>query len=134
MNFNYGRQHQGLMAWDGLAAAAIDLRHHTGFSFTFQMVADIGVDTTFTFESAPPSDADPCVAGAWTPVKEVLTCVSTWGAQPTDDAGLLIPGGTKAKSICTGTLPCKPDAFIRLAVGVGETADVRAIAVLSGPR
>jgi hypothetical protein len=136
MNFNYASQNQGVMAWDGTTAAAIDLRHHIGFSFTFQTVADIAADTDFEFEWAPPSPADPCVAGAWSPVMETLICSAAWGAQPVNHAGIIIPGGTKAKSICTGALPCKPGAFIRVKPGAigNESADVRIIAVLSGPR
>jgi len=134
MNINTASQNQGVVAWDGTAAAAIDLRHHVNFSFTFQAIADIGADTTFEFESAPPSDADPCLPGAFSPVLETLTCTSRWGDSSSDHAKLVIPGGTKAGSICTGTLPCKPDAFIRAKAGTGETADARIVAILSGPK
>lgn len=134
MNINTASQHQGVVMWNGAAANPVDLRHHVHYSFTINILADIGADTTIKFESAPPSDADPCLPGAWTPVKEVLTCRSLWGAEPTDDAGILIPAGTKAKSVCTGALPCKPDAFIRAVAGVGEVADVQVIAILSGPK
>jgi hypothetical protein len=134
MNLNYAAQHQAKVMWTGLANAPIDLRQHIGFSMSINVLAAIGADTTFKFESAPPSDADPCVPGAWTAVKETLICSSNWGAEPLDDATLLIPAGTPAGSMCTAALPCKPDAFIRAIVGAGETADVQIIAVLSGPK
>jgi hypothetical protein len=134
MNFNVASQNQGLVAWDGAAATPIDLRHHVNFAFTFSTVAPIGADTVFEFERADPSQADPCVPGPWTPVLEVLTCMSQWGAVPTNHAGLIIPNGTPAGSICSGTLPCKPGAFIRAKAGAGEPADVRIVAILGGPK
>jgi hypothetical protein len=134
MNFNYASQHQGVVAWTGAAGPPIDIRRHVGFSFTFNVIADIGADTTFKFHSAPASDADPCLPGVFVPVPEVLTCVADWGVQPLPEASILIPAGTKAGSVCTGTLPCKPDAFIQVVAGVGEVADVQIIAVLSGPK
>jgi hypothetical protein len=134
MNINAASQHQAVMLWNGAAGVPADLRHHVGFSFSINILADVGVDTTIKFQSAPPSDADPCLPGTFVPVKEVLTCRSLWGAQPTADAGILIPAGTKAKSVCSGALPCKPDAFIKAVAGVGEVADVQVIAILSGPK
>jgi hypothetical protein len=134
MNINIASQNQGIIAWTGAAARPIDLRNHVNFAFTFNVTADIGADTKFQFESAPPSDADPCVPGAWTPVKEVLTCSAPWGSVASDNAEVVIPNGTKKGAICTGALPCKPDAFIRVAPTAGETGDVVIIAVLGGPK
>ena len=47
MNVNYASQHQGVIAWSGLASPvnnAVDIRHHVGFSFTFHVDTDITVD------------------------------------------------------------------------------------------
>jgi hypothetical protein len=132
MNLNGASQHQGIVAWSGLAAAPIDIRRHVNYSFTFEVVADLAAEAVFNVQSAPPSDADPCVPGAFVPVPEVLTCIADWGVQPGPQASIHIPAGTKKGSICTAALPCRPDAFVQL-VGVGA-ANVRAVAILSGPK
>jgi hypothetical protein len=132
MNLNGASQHQGIVAWSGTAAQPIDIRKHNNYSFTFHVTADLAADAVFNVQSAPPSDADPCVPGTFVPVEEVLTCVSNWGAVPAAQAKIILPAGAKKGSICTAALPCKPDAFVQV-VGVGA-ASVQAVAILSGPR
>lgn len=137
MNINIASQNQGVIAWTGGAAPVanpIDLRHHVNFGFTFKVIAALAADTKFGFEWAPPSDADPCVPGAWTEVLEVLTCAAPMWSAPTEEAVAVIPAGTPIGSICTGTLPCKPGAFIRIAPVAGDTGDVEIVAVLGGPK
>ena len=113
MNINYGIQHSSKLAWSGTAAAPIDIRHHVGFSFSFETTAALAADTIFNVESAPPSDVDPCLPGTFVPVPEVLTCVAGCGAVPGPSASIVLPAGTE-RAHCTATLPCKPDAFVRL--------------------
>lgn len=134
MNINVASQNNGLVAWTGAAARPIDLRHHVNFAFTFQVNAALGADTKFQFEWADPDPADNCVPGAWSPVKEVLTCSAPWGDVADGNAEVVIPAGTAVGSICTGTLPCKPGAFIRLAPTAGDVGDVTVVAILGGPR
>jgi hypothetical protein len=135
MNINYASQHQGLMAWAGATPEDIDLRNHVNFSFTFEVVnADLVADAVFNVLAAPASDADPCVPGAYVPVAEVFTCAAPWGAVPAPQATVVIPGGSKVGSICTGTLPCKPDAFLKFASASGPTINVRIVAILSLPK
>jgi hypothetical protein len=134
MNLNVASQHNGLVMWAGTTARPIDLRHHVNFSMTIQVNAPIGADTKFQFEWAPPSDADPCLPGAWFPVEEVLTCSARWGEVSEDRAEITIPANTPVGSICTAALPCKPGAFIRVAPTGGDVGDVSIIAVLSGPK
>lgn len=134
MNLNYGVQHPSKIAWSGTAAAPIDIRPYVGFSFTFETTADIAADTIFKVQAAPPDDADPCIPGAFIDVPEVLTCVASWGVVPAPHSEILIPAGTKKGSLCTGTLPCKPDAFVQLAAVSGDTATVRATAGLHLPK
>jgi hypothetical protein len=135
MNLNTASQNQGLVAWRAITAVnlqpAIDIRRHVHFSFTFHVVADILVDAVFEFAAAPPSDADPCVPAAQYKVKEVPTCV---GGIATQDAQLIIPAGTKAGSVCTATLPCRPDAFVQVEPSAGDTGKIEVVVVLSGPR
>ena len=97
---NTGLQHQGLLAWDGSAPATIDIRKHVAFSWTFEVLVDLAADTIFNVESAPPDPADPCIAGPWVPVPEVLTCVSSWGAVGAPQATIMLPAGTLAGSKC----------------------------------
>jgi len=132
MNLNGASQHQGIVAWSGTAAAPIDIRRHVHYSFTFEVTADLVADAVFNVQSAPPSEADPCLPGPFVPVAEVLTCTAGWGVQPLPQATIVLPAGAKKGSICTAALPCKPDAFVQL-VGVGA-ANVRAVAILSGPK
>jgi hypothetical protein len=127
-------QHQGRLAWDGVQPFPLDLRRHVAFSFTFEVVANITNPAVFNFNSAPASDADVCVPGAFGPVEEVLTCsIGSW-VIPQSPATIEIPAGTTAGSICYGTLPCKPDAFLILNPVSGDTGNVRIVATLSGPK
>src|SRR5262245_59611131 len=119
MNINVATQNQGVLAFANAAAigsvgGAVDLRHHVNFGFTFQVIADIAADAVFEVEAAPASDADPCVPGAWHDVAEVMSCDWLTAGPPATKSEIKIPAGTKAGSICTATLPCKPDAFIRV--------------------
>jgi hypothetical protein len=130
MNLNGSTQHQGVFAWNGTAAAPIDIRRHNSFSFTFKTTADLAADATFKVQAAPPSDADPCLPGTFVDVVETLVCSDMGPPNPT--TGFVIPSGTKAGAICSAALPCKPNAFVQL-VATGAAA-VQAVAVLSGPR
>lgn len=139
MNINVASQNQGLIAWRAITAVnlnpAIDLRQHNNFGFSFHVVADIVADAVFEFASGPADPANPCAPLLpQEKVKEVITCVGPWGITPTDDASLTIPAGTKAGSICTATLPCKPDAFLQIEPVSGDTGKIEVVAVLGGPR
>lgn len=134
MNINVASQNNGILAFAGAAAAspAIDIRQHNNYGFTFHATADVAVDAIFKVQAAPPSDADPCLPGTFVEVEEVPICSS--GAVPAATSQILIPAGTKKGAICTGTLPCKPDAFIKVLPVSGDTASLEVVAVLGGPR
>jgi hypothetical protein len=138
MNINVASQNNGVLAFTPIQAAAlsppVDVRQHNNFGFTFQVTADIAVDAVFEVEAAPADAVDPCIPGAWHNVEEVLTCVASWGAVPAAESTVTIPAGTKKGAICTGTLPCKPDAFVRVVAKSGDTGNVVVVAVLGGPR
>jgi hypothetical protein len=139
MNINVAAQNQGVIAWRATTASnlnpAIDLRHHVSFGFTFHVVADIAADAVFAFAAAPADPANPCAPLLpQHPVTEVPTCVASWGAVSTEPAQLTIPAGTKAGSVCTATLPCKPDAFLQVEAVSGDTGKVEVVAVLGGPK
>ena len=138
MLMNTAAQHQGIVIWSAVPtnpAPPIDLRRHAGFSFTFHVKADILVDAVFEFAAAPADPANPCAPLLpQYKVQEVLTCTASWGAVPMGDTAVIIPAGTPAGSICTATLPCKPDAFIQLEPASGDTGKIEVVVTLSGPR
>jgi len=136
MNLNHAVQHSSRVAWDGAASAAIDIRKHVNFTFSFEVGADIVTDAVFNVMSAPPSDADPCQPGPWIPVPEVLTCVAGFGIAvfPEPQATIVLPAGTPAGSLCTAAIPCRPNAFVSIMPGSGDTGKIRATAGLHGPR
>jgi hypothetical protein len=139
MNLNVASQNQGVLAYAGASGAvalngAVDIRHHVNFAFTFRVTVDIAVDAVFEVEAAPADAVDPCLPGAFHNVEEVLTCRASWGTVPAPDSKIAIPAGTKAGSICTATLPCKPDAFIKVLPVSGDTANVEVVVILGGPK
>ncbi|MGY2987703.1 hypothetical protein [Bradyrhizobium sp. USDA 4508] len=138
MNINVASQNQGILAWRAVAAAnvnpPIDLRNHVNFGITFQAIDDTTADSVFEVQAADPDPADPCVPGPFRPVEETLTCIAPWGAVPATKSEVTIPAGTKAGTICTGTLPCKPGAFIKVMAVSGDTGFFHVVVVLGGPR
>lgn len=131
MQSNVGIQNQGVIAWDGTTSYPRDIRKYVRFGFNFEVVTDLAADVVFNVEAAPPSDADPCVPGAFAPVPEVAICDVP--AEPGPQATITLPSGTPAGTICAGTIPCRPNAFVRLTVASGAGASVKAVMVRNGP-
>lgn len=131
MNSNVAMQNNGLLAWDGAAAYPRDIRRHIRFAWTFEVTAAIAADAVFNIEAAPVSDADPCAPGAFAPVPEVPICDIP--AVPAPQAQVIIPAGTPIGTVCSGTIPCRPNAFVRLTGASGTVASVRAVMILNGP-
>src|SRR6187431_1850411 len=98
MNINVASQNQGVLGFAGAAAASppVDIRQHNNFGFTFHVKTLIAVEAVFKIQSAPPSDADPCLPGPFVEVPEVLTCMSNFGAQGAAQSTIHIPVGTPA--------------------------------------
>ncbi len=138
MNINVATQNQGLLAWRAVTAVplnpGIDIRRHNNFAFTFHVTADIVADAIFEFAAAPPSAVDSCLPGTFANIAEVLSCTASWGKVPATETKVTIPAGTKAGAICTAALPCRPNAFVQVQPGGGDTGKVEVIAVLGGPR
>jgi len=120
------------IAWDGTAAFSTDIRPFIRFGWSFQIAGAIAVNAVFRVQAAPPSLVNNCLPG---------TCVAVL-APPMCDENLLpgalatvtIPAGTPIGSICSATIPCRPDAFVRLAAVSGSPVNVRAILIRQGPR
>lgn len=130
MQTNVSIQNQGLIAWDGTAGAMHDVTSHVSFGYTFEVMADLAADAVFTFTYADPTAADPCVPDAAQPVEAMVTCAGVAITAGTP-AELIIPAGTLAGSICSGSLPCKSGKFHGV-TGTGA-ADVRAVIIRHGP-
>lgn len=131
MNSNVAIQNEGAISWDGTTSFPRDIRKHIRFAWSFEIVAAIAVDAVFNVEAAPPSAADNCVPGPFVPVPEVSICDVPAVAGP--QAQIRIPAGTPVGSICSGTIPCRPAAFVRLTPVSGDTADVKAVLIRNGP-
>lgn len=130
VNSNIAIQYVPTVAWDGTTAFGFDIRKFTRFAWAFEVTADLAADAVFNVQAADPSAADNCVAGAYGPVAEVATCDAT--AEAAAQAQITIPAGTVAGTVCTGTVPCTPGAFMRMNhVSGGE--DVRVAMVRGGP-
>ncbi|UPT53281.1 structural protein [Synechococcus phage Ssp-JY38] len=124
-------QNVGTVAWDGANSYPADIRKFVRFGWSFEVVTDIAVDAVFNIEAAPASDADPCVPGDFEPVPEISICDRPAEAGP--QATVTIPAGTVAGTVCAGTIPCRPNAFVRIVPASGDTANVRAVIVRQGP-
>lgn len=129
---NIGIQTAGTVAWDGTAAFEADIRHYIRFGWVFEVTADIVADAVFKVQSAPSSVADPCVPGRFTDAEAIGTCQSP--VLEGTAASVTIPAGTKAGTVCSGTIPCRPGSFVRLASVSGDTADVKAVLLRQGPK
>lgn len=136
MNHNYAIQNQGRLAYSGILAAAvspdIDIRKHNGFAFSFEVVAAIAADAVFEIQAAPADEADPCVPGDYAAIPEVVICEAP--AVPAAASTVTIPAGTAVGTVCTGTIPCRPGAFVTVIPVSGTVASVRVVATLHGPR
>jgi hypothetical protein len=121
----------GTVAWDGTTARPMDIRKHIRFGWSFEVIGAIAVDAVFNIRSAPPSAEDPCVPGAFAAVPEVSICDSP--AEPSAQATVTIPAGTPIGTICGGTIPCRPNAFVQLVSASGTTANVLVVGLRQGP-
>lgn len=132
MNSNVGIQNVGTVAWDGTASFAADIRKFVRFGWSFEVTVDLAADAVFNVQAAPPSDADPCVPGAFAAVPEVAICDIP--AEPAAQATITLPAGTPAGTICAGTIPCRPNAFVRLTpVTPANAANVKVVLIRQGP-
>lgn len=121
-------------AWDGAAAAgngfAQPINKFTRYAFSFEIVAVPAADIVIEFDSAPPSAADPCIPGAFTPVEAVPMCENPALA---GNAQMTIPAGTPIGTVCGVALPCRPDVFVRPRIVAGGT-DIRGFMLRQGPK
>lgn len=128
---NFAIQYQPRVVWDGTTSRPIDIRKHVGFAFAFEVTTTLAADAVFEIQAAMPSEADRCVPGAWESIPEIPTCQDEAVAAV---SRVTIPSGTTAGSVCTGTIPCRNGAFIRVISVSGPTDDVLVAAVLALPK
>jgi hypothetical protein len=130
---NIGIQNPGTIAYNGTGTSgpAADIRGYVRFGWTFEVVGDLGTDAVFTIQSAPPSEEDNCVPGAFTDVQTIPICSDENFVA--GDATVTIPADTPGGTICAVTIPCRPGAFVRLTIPVANAA-VNAVLGRQGPR
>lgn len=132
MNSNPAIQNQANIAWDGAAATLHDIRKHVNFGWQFEVVGAIAVDAVFKIVSAVPNAANDCVPAAGrTDVPAIARCDGA--LVPGEVAEVTIPAGTPVGTVCSGTVPCRPAAFLGLAAVSGTTENVRAIMLRQYP-
>jgi hypothetical protein len=131
MNSNVGIQHSGVIAWNGTTAFPRDIRKHTRFGFVFEVVAAVTTDAVFQVQGHDPNPANNCAPGAAFDVEEVAICQQPF--VPGALAQIRIPAGTPIGTICAGTIPCRPGAFVSLGAESGTVASIRAVMILDGP-
>jgi hypothetical protein len=135
VNSNIAIQNVGTLAWDGAQSFSFDIRKFTRFAWSFEVVGPITVNAVFGFEAAPPSTQDPCVPGQFSPVAEIALCSQpAFTNAPSEPARVTIPAGTAVRTICGGTIPCRPNAFVRIVPISGSTSSIRAVMLRQGPK
>ncbi len=131
MNSNPGIQNVVSRAWNGAAAFAADITKFVHFGWSFEVIAAITTDAVFKVQAAPASPGNPCVAGTFVDVEAITICQDPLA--PGALATVTIPAGTPVGTICAGTIPCRPNKFVRLASVSGTTASVVATLIRQGP-
>lgn len=131
MNSNPGIQNTATIGWDGTASRPMDVRKYVRFGWSFEVIAALAADTIFKVQAAPPSEADNCVPGAFTDVEAVPVCMAPIAAGTL--ATFTLPAGTAVGTVCSGTIPCTPNAFVQIVPVSGDTADVRVVNLRQGP-
>lgn len=130
MNNNVAIQNLPVTAWTGAAGIARDITKFTRFAWAAEVIGVIAADAIFEIQSAPPS-ADPCVAGAFAAIPETVICDRP--IIPAVNTRFTIPAGTPIGTICTFTIPCRPNRFLKIVAVSGTNANVLIGMVLSGP-
>lgn len=131
MQSNPGIQNTATLAFSGATARPADIRKYVRFGWSFEVIAPLAADTIFKVQAAPPSAGDPCVPGAFVDVEATPICLRPLQAGAL--ATFTIPAGTPVGTVCSGTIPCVPNAFVRLAAVSGDTADIIATLIRQGP-
>ena len=124
-------QTPGVIAWDGANAKFHDVRAFIDFAFSFEVVGALAADAKFVVQFAPESAGDPCVPGV--PYDAPANAVCADGLAPGALAEVVIKAGTTIGSLCSGTVPCRPEKFVGLR-HVSGGANVRAVLVRQGPK
>lgn len=125
-------QSRSARAWRGSTAYSRSIRDWVSFAFSFEVVTAITTDAVYKVQSAPANAGNPCAPGSFTDVAAIATCMGV--AVPAGTlAQVSIPAGTPVGSLCSATIPCRPNEFLRLAAVSGDTANVEASFMLHGP-
>lgn len=114
------------LAWNGTPNDPVDTRNHLYVSFDAVATVDIadGDVAAFVVQYAPPSDADPCVPGAFVDIPEVGTCVGA--VDLADNSEFLIAGPIAAGTRCKFTVACPGRGYLQIIAGTGGSGAVEA--------
>lgn len=129
---NIGVQTVGTIGWDGITSYYMDTRKFIRFGWVFEVTGVIAVNAVFRVQYANPLPADPCSPGPFQNALAVGNCAVTPAANAI--AEVVIPAGTPVGTICSGTIPCKPGAFMRVVSVSGTTANVKVVNQRQGPK
>ena len=130
MNNNPGVQTKGLIAWDGAVSTPRRIQNWNDFGFVFETKAALAADAIFVVQFHDADSADECTPETGVDAPDVVICEAP---AVSGLAELRIPSGTPAGTFCSGTVPCRLGKFVSLR-HVSGGADVRAVAILQGPR
>jgi len=133
LNHNVGISSNGVIALiNGVAPATPrSLKKWTRFGWVVEVHTAIATNAVFKVQFAPPSAANPCIPGVFVDALDVPICAVSpvVGAL----AEFTIPAGTAVGSNCAVTINCRANEFVRLVAVSGDTANVNAVLVRTGP-
>jgi hypothetical protein len=128
---NPGIQNKGLIVWNG--TTAFPKRHvdFVDFGFVFEVMTTLTADARFVVQFHDADEADDCTPESGVDAPANAVCQGPLFAP--GPAEFVIPNGTPAGTICSGTVPCRLGKFISLR-HVSGGANVRAVLILQGPK
>lgn len=129
---NIGVQTVGTIGWDGTASFPMDTRKFIRFGWVFEVTGVIAADAVFRVQYANPLPADQCNPGPFQNATATGNCAVTPAAG--SFAEVTIPAGTPVGTVCSGTIPCKPGAFMQVVPVSGTTANVKVVNLRQGPK
>lgn len=133
MKTNPGIMHTALVAWDGAAAIPRDVTNYSQWAFVFEVKADLAADAIFEVDGFDRLAADRCQHDPATAEAVVDIPICTAVATPAPNSRFIIPAGTKAGTVCSGTTPCNVGPFVGLR-HISGGADVSATILMTGIR
>lgn len=133
MKTNPGVTNTALLAWDGAAAIPRDVTNYVQWAFVFEVTATLAADAIFEVVEYDAQAADRCAVdlASVSSVTDIPICEPV--ATPAPNSRFIIPAGTAAGTICSGTTHCNVGPFVALN-HISGGATVRANLLMTGRR